>query len=292
MERLTKYSVLLIILLLPMAGNAGGGWTKKKGTGYYKLGAWWVVSDKHYTSNGGTDSNITTGTLNFSLYGEYGITDRLTGIMYLPFLSRTYKNDEISATNGMLLFEGEAINTIGDTDIGVKYGLNKPGSSFVLAGSLILGLPFGNNSGGRDGSLQTGDGEFNQMVRFDLSRSFSIGNVSGYGNIYTGFNNRTKNFSDEFRFGGELGISLFNSKAWFIARLDILESLKNGFTAAEASQGATLFANNTEFASYGYEAAVYLTDKLGVSAAYASAFSGEIIFASPSYSVGVFLDLK
>jgi hypothetical protein len=192
----------------------------------------------------------------------------------------------------MVTSEGEAINTIGDTDIGVKYGISKPDSKFAFAGSLILGLPLGNDSGGREGSLQTGDGEFNQQLRFDLSRSFSFGKFSTYGNIYAGFNNRTKDFSDEFRFGGEIGISFLDYKVWFIARLDVLESLKNGLSSAEGSQGATIFANNTEFASYSYQGAVYITKNLGISATYASAFSGALIFANPSYSVGVFLDLK
>ena len=63
-------------------------------------------------------------------------------------------------------------------------------------------------------------------------------------------------------------------------------------TSSFAHDLLVIFANNTEFAAYGYEAAFYITEKFGVSAAYASAFSGRIIFASPSYSVGLFLDLK
>ncbi len=288
MKRIT----LLSLLILPFLTIAGGGWTKKKGTGYYKFTQWWVVSDKHYTSTGGTDPNVTTGTFNTSLYAEYGINDRLTAMVYFPFFSRTFQNDIVSATTGQVTSEGEAINSIGDTDIGVKYGISKPGSKFVFAGSAFLGIPLGNDAGGSDGALQTGDGEFNQMIRFDLSRSASFGKINAYANVYAGFNNRTKNFSDEFRFGGEIGAGLLNNKLWLIYRVDIVESLMNGLSSAEGSQGVTLFANNTEFAAYGYEAAFYVTEKFGVSASYTSAFSGRLIFASPSYSVGVFLDLK
>lgn len=287
-----KKHILLLLLTVPFLASAGGGWPKKKGTGYYKLTEWWIVSDKHYTSTGGTDPNVTTGIFNTSLYAEYGITDKLTGILYLPFFSRTYHNDIVSATTGEVTTEGQALNSIGDTDIGVKYGISKPGSFFAFAGSVILGIPVGNNSGGSDGSLQTGDGEFNQMIQFDLSKSASFGKVSAYANVYAGLNNRTNDFSDEFRFGGEIGVSVLENRLWLIYRLNILESLQNGLSSADGSTGSTIFANNTEFASYGYEAAFYITDKLGVSASTASAFSGKIIFASPSYSVGVFLDLK
>ena len=271
---------------------AGGGWPKKKGTGYYKLTEWWVISDRHYTSNGLIDPNVTTGIFNTSIYAEYGITDKVTGILYFPFFSKALHNDVISATTGQVTSKGEALNSIGDTDIGIKYALSEPGSQFAFAGSLILGLPLGKKSGGKNGSLQTGDGELNQLVRFDLSKSASINKIPVYANVYIGYNNRVTGFSDEFKFGAEAGLSIFNNKLWANVRLDVVESMKNGLTSAEGSQGATVFANNTEFASSSFEAAYYVSKKLGVSASYGSAFSGAIIFANPSYSLGIFLDLE
>ncbi|MEP0985474.1 hypothetical protein [Ekhidna sp.] len=278
--------------MTPVYVSAGGGWPKSKGTAYYKVSQWWVEAAKHYTSNGSIDPNATTGIFNSSFYGEYGITDRVTAIAYFPFFSRTYRNEQVSGTTGMVTSPGEAVNSIGDTDIALKYGISKPGSKFAFAGTLLFGLPLGKNDGGSDGSLQTGDGEFNQMLRFDLSRSFSIGKINAYGNIYAGFNNRTKNFSDEFRTGGEVGASFLKNKLWTILRVDAVESLQNGLTSAEGSSGTTIFANNTEFVSYTYEVAYYATEKLGVSASYSGAFSARLILAAPSYSVGVFLDLK
>lgn len=130
------------------------------------------------------------------------------------------------------------------------------------------------------------------MVRVDVSRSFSIKSVNGYANVYAGFNNRTKNFSDEFRAGGELGASFIKNKLWAIVRLDLIESLKNGLSSADGSDGTTIFANNTEFFAYTYELAYYITDKIGVSAATGRVFNASLILAAPSYSVGVFLDLK
>lgn len=280
-------NLTVILILFPTILLAGGGWTKSKGTGYFKLTHWWLNSAKHYTTGGNQDVNANAGIYNTSLFAEYGITDRVTGILYFPFVSKA-TND---ANSTLSVAEG-SVSGIGDTDIGIKYGLNKPGSPFVFAGSLILGLPLGDDSGGPSGILRTGDGEFNQMVRFDLSRSASFGKISGYANIYSGFNNRTNDFSDEVRFGGEVGISGFENRVWLIARLDIVRSLGNGVTTSDPFQGATIYANNTEFAAYGYQAAVYVTKKLGVSASYASAFDGENIFASPSYSMGIFFEMN
>ena len=270
---------------------AGGGWPQPKGKGYFKLAEWWVVSNQHYTDRGLIDPNVTTGIFNTSLYAEYGFTNRLTGVLYFPFFSRTYMNNLRSATTGELLTPGESINTIGDTDLGLKYGLTKPGSRVALSASLILGLPLGEDAGGSQGNLQTGDGEFNQLLQVDAGTSFSVGKLPAFANIYTGFNNRTNDFSDEFRYGVEAGVNVLNRRAWIIGRITGVESLRNGKTAAEVNT-TSIFANNTAFTSASIELAYYVTKQVGVSASYAGAFRGQIIFASPSYSVGVFLDLK
>jgi len=285
-------NLIFALAFMGIAGNsfAGGGWTKAKGESYIKLSEWWLISDQHFTDLGKIDPNTTMGIFNTTLYLEYGITDRLTGIVFSPLLSRMYMNNVISGTTGETIIEGDAINSFGDTDVAFKYAITKK-KRLALAGTLLFGLPTGNPEGGRDKNLQTGDGEFNQMLKVDFGYPFSIKKHGAYIAGYSGFNNRTNNFSDELRFGAELGVNLAKKKLWMISRLDIIESLKNGATA-ETAMTTSLFANNTEFTSFSLEAAYYVTDRLGVSASYAGAVRGEIIFASPSYSVGVFLDIK
>jgi len=292
MEKLNRFYTLFVLLSLPLLSHGGGGWTLKKNTAYYKVSQWWIVASQHFTGTGQIDPNATNGIYNTSLYAEYGLSDRLTGILYLPFFSRNVRNAQVSSTNGMVIREGEAINGIGDSEIGFKYRISKDDSPFAFSATLQFGIPLGENSGGSDGSLQTGDGEFNQMLKLDLSRSFSLANVNAYASIYSGLNNRTNDFSDEFRYGAELGVAVVKNKLWGIGRLDVVESLQNGLSSADGSNGVTIFANNTEFAAFTFEAAFYATEKFGVSAAYGGAFSGKLIFADPSYSVGVFLDLK
>ena len=129
------------------------------------------------------------------------------------------------------------------------------------------------------------------MIQFDASSSFQIKNTTIYGTATVGFNNRNKGFSDEFRYGLEVGAGLMKGKLWLIGRLTGVESLKNGTLSGE-SNSTSIFANNSEFTSYSGEVGYYITEKVGVSFTYSSAFRGEIIFANPSYSFGVFLDLK
>jgi hypothetical protein len=281
--------IIVLAFFFTNFANAGGGWTQPKGGIYLKLSEWWIISNQHYTDAGLIDPNTTSGIFNTSFYGEYGITDRWTAVAYVPFFSRSYMNNVLSGTTGEVLIPGEAINSFGDTDLSIKYALNKKGL-IRTAATLTLGLPLGNNSGGSQGNLQTGDGEFNQLLQLDASSSFRIKNISIYGSATVGFNNRTKGFSDEFRYGIEVGAGLFKNKFWLIGRITGVESFQNG-TLSSDSNSTSIFANNSEFTSYSVEGTIYLTKQFGVSASYASAFRGQIIFANPSYSVGVFLDL-
>lgn len=288
-----KYiSLLLFLLVTGATAFAGGPWTQKKGKGYFKLSEWWIIFNQHYTDAGLIDPNLTTGIFNTSFYGEYGFTDRFTTMIYVPLLSRNYMNNLVSATTGDVLVEGEAINTLGDTDVGFKYSLTKPGSKWPVSATLTLGIPTGKQVAGKLDNLQTGDGEFNQIFQIDAGRGFQIKKkVSSYVSTYVGFNRRANGFSEEFRYGIESGLGFMNNKLWIIARLLGVESFKNGKTA-ETITSTSLFANNTEYTSYSFEAAYYVQKRLGFSVSFASAFRGEIIAAAPSYSVGIFYDMS
>jgi len=286
-----KKYFIVIFTLFTISAQAGGPWPQPKGKGFFKLSEWWIIFDQHFTDEARLDPNVTTGIFTTAFYGEYGFTDRLTGIVYAPLLTRNYMNNLRSSTTDEVLVPGEALNAVGDIDIAVKYGLTAPGSRFPISATLLLGLPTGTPVAGTLNNLQTGDGEFNQLLQVDAGTGFKIGNTDAYTSAYLGFNHRTEGFSEEVRFGAEFGAGLFDRKLWLIGRLNVIESLKNGDTA-ETITSTGIFANNTEFVSIGVEANYYLTSKWGVSASVAGAVRGEIIAAAPSYSVGVFYDLK
>lgn len=151
---------------------------------------------------GGSIVDITTiGLYTTSVYGEYGITNRLTGIAYVPFFVRSTLNEIKFKQTGNII-PGDELSSIGDAELGIKYGLIKD-KPVVVSASVMLGLPIGETAGGESQILQTGDGEFNQMIRLDASHSFYP--KPFYVSAYGAFNNRTNNFSDEARFGIEFG---------------------------------------------------------------------------------------
>ncbi len=281
------FIIYLLSLCATQLAFAGDGWIQPKGSGYFKLSQYWVIADQHFTNTGGIDPNATRGTYITSLYGEYGFTERLTGIVYFPFFVRALQNEQVSGTTGEVILPGDAVNSVGDTQLTMKYGIVQ-NDKIALSGSFSLGLPFGNNSGGRDGSLQTGTGEWNQMFRLDASKSFRVGELYPFASVYSAFNNRTNGFSDEFRFGAKVGLLL--DKFLIQLSLDGVESFQNG-DANFNSDGTGLYSNNAEFLALTPELSYFVKDSWGISAAYAGAVSGKLIFARPAYSVGVFLAL-
>ncbi|MEM8583750.1 MAG: hypothetical protein AAGF87_05745 [Bacteroidota bacterium] len=286
-----RFLFLLLFLSLTMSLSAQGPWAQPQGKGFYKLSEWWTRFDEHFTSQGKTDPNLTTGVYNTTIYAEYGVSDRLTAIVNFPFFSRNTMNNLISEVNGETLVPGEAINGFGDAEIAAKYTFTPQGAKVPIAISLTLGLPLGEDAGGTQGNLQLGDGEFNQLIQGHIGSSFRLGNSNAYWAVLLGINNRTQGFSDEFRWGLEGGINFAAEKLWLIGRVRAVHSFFNGETAA-GNTSTSIFANNIEFISPGLELNYYLTPKLGVSAGVAGAITGRLVAASPGYTFGVFLDVK
>lgn len=284
-----KKSILFLIIFTLLSQLTFSQWTRDKGKGYYKISGWYLQSDQHYTDTGDIDPNATRSYFNLSFYGLYGISKKVNLIGYIPFFSRTVQNDIVSGTTGETLMPGEAVNAIGDIDIGIIYSLlNK--NNWALSATLKLGLPTGEDEGGNNGSFQTGDGEFNQLLQLNLGRSLTIFKNSAYAKAYVGFNNRSNGFSDELKLGAELGIKFFN-KLFIIPRSKVNLSLNNGSLNAQNAQG-NIFANNVEYVNMGVGGLYYITKKFGVSLGFDSAVSGRIIAANPSFSAGLFLDIK
>ncbi|WP_158841613.1 hypothetical protein [Polaribacter sp. L3A8] len=285
-----KRNILIVIAIISFSNSVFSQWTQEKNKGFYKLSAWYLEADKHYTDTGETDPNTTRGLFNINLYGEYGISKKFDVIAYIPFFSRSFENSVVSGTTGEVIEKGEGFNSVGDIEFGIKYGILNI-KNYAWSTTLSFGIPTGSSEGGSDGSFQTGDGEFNQNLRTDFGISYHLGELPVYSKVYLGFNNRTKGFSDEFRTGLEFGANIIKDKLWLIGKGDVLNSLKNGSLNSQNSQGS-IFANNIEFVSLGAEINYYLTPKFGVSLNYSSAVSGRIIYASPSISGGIFLDIK
>ncbi len=68
----------------------------------------------------------------------------------------------------------------------------------------------------------------------------------------------------------------------------MVESLRNGALNSDADAGTSIFANNTEFVAVSAEARYAIRKNLGVAAGIGGALRGSLIYAAPSYTVGVY----
>ncbi len=274
-----KAFILPLLLLFQLQAMAGGGWTLPKKGYFFKLGQQFTYATRFYGPNSESDPITTFKLFNTSVYGEYGITNRLNVIGYVPLAVGSFLNKEVSANTGLVTSPGDSYTSIGDLDIGLKYGIWTKGR-IKVAGSLLLGIPTGQTGKGDTGLLQTGDGEFNQLFGLDFSTSTG----AFFHTLSLGFNNRTQGFSEEVRFGYEVG---WKGEKWIvISKFRGIQSLLNG-TSTEG--GGSIFSNNLEYNMVSLEVARMLTKKLGVSAEGAMPLSGRSVLNAPMFGVGVFL---
>jgi hypothetical protein len=272
-------TLLLIVFIFPITVFAQG-WVKEKGKGYFKVAQNLVSSNEYFAPDGSAVPVTTISQFGTSIYAEYGLSSKITGLINFPFYVKQTINDVQFRQSGRTI-SGDEFGAVGDADLGIKYGFSQD-KPIVLSTSLILGLPLGKVNGGSSGILQTGDGEFNQLIRLDASHSFYPKPI--YVNVYSGFNNRTKDFSDEVRYGFEVGFPF--KKFIPILKVNGVASLKNG--EALSSQGS-LFANNIEYLSPSLDLNYQLNTKIGLSAAVAAAIYGKNVLRAPNYNFGVFM---
>ena len=160
------------------------------------------------------------------------------------------------------------MNAFGDVDLGVKFGLtnNKP---IAVSATLILGLPTGENAGGETRILQSGDGEFNQLIMFDAGKGLN-------------------SFSDEVRYTFEIGYTGINK---LIATLKIngVKPINNDNDAVTVNNG--VFSNRTEYLAFGPELSYKVKENFGITTYAGFAAAAKRILASPNFGVGLFYTL-
>ncbi|MBV6442901.1 MAG: hypothetical protein EPGJADBJ_04627 [Saprospiraceae bacterium] len=285
-----KNTIILLFTFLTAAFSAypslANGWPRPKGTGFYKLDFSFIRARSYYGPDGNiydiNGSGTLLGNYTTAFYGEYGITNKLTAIAYIPFLVRNTVNEGVGAITGEVLQPGLENTAFGDADLGFRYGLLKKGA-WVLSGSFWLGIPSGDYK--NKDLLYTGDGEWNQQLRLE----WGYGAARWYATGYTGVNNRTKGFSEEFRYHAEAGYWLVKNTLLASVKLAGVESFRNGDPSG-TSNG--LFANNVEYVSPQFGLAYERNGKWGLSALVAGAFAGSNALASPSVSVGVYRKME
>lgn len=258
-----------------------GAWTQKRGHGFYKLEGRYIHAQRYFEPDGNIIDIPTLSDYTTSFYGEYGLSERFTLVAYVPFYKRIALNRQIGQPSGFVYFAGDSVSGFADSDAGFRFGLKQSGAT-VLSARVMFGLPLGDNE--QTNGLLTGDGEFNQLFALELGHSFYP--LPLYFSGEAGFNNRTKGYSDEFRYAAELGYT-FWSRVTLMMKFTGVASLKNGEDSVRGGMGG-LYANNASYLALGPSLFYQFNENFGVTAGVDGATYGENVPASPSYALGFY----
>lgn len=251
-------------------------WIPAKGNGYVQLSQTAIYAQQYYNVEGNAENMTTTGFYATKVNGKLGLSKRFAVTLQAPLFVRATRNKVFYQSSGRTE-AGDQANTVGDINIGFNYGFIQT-KSFALTGSLILGVPTGTTKGGESQLLQTGDGEFNQIIHLDLSYAISSFAVTGG----VGFNNRTNSFSDEIR--ARASVSWAYNRFLTMIQANMVHSFDNG-TASETPQ--TIFSNNVRYVTITPKVAFAITPKLTFSASVGGIVSGRNMLKAPVYNTGL-----
>lgn len=269
--------VLLITAFTFLSINVAFSQLLEKGEGWVRVSQQFISSNSYFDPDEQAMPIRTNSLYITNVQGNYGLSDRLTASLLLPVFVRTTINEVQFNQTGNTI-PGASLNSIGDAEIGARFTFRKK-LPVQIIGFVALGLPFGKKGGvGLDTDLQTGDGEFNQLIGIQLRHTFSSFHVEGY----TAFNNRSEDFSSEIRYGFEAGYTA--NKIMITARLNSIESLFND-TAPVSQNG--IFSNHRELISPGVEVLYNFSKRFGVFASVDFIVAGRNTLNAPLFGVGL-----
>jgi len=275
----------LSFTFLSISAVAQSGWTRRKNTYFAKIAYNYFQSSDYYNPSGEKLVTSLFRQQSIAFYGEYGFTDRFTAIVHAPL----FKGNGYETTN--------TVYGIGDLKLEFKYRLLK---KIPLAISVAPEFPTGsrnnyaiNKKNPQESiNLPTGDGEFNLWTT--LSGSASFHPVQAYVSLSAAFNYRTRyediNFRNQLKYSAEAGYKIADL-VWINATLTAQQSLGEQSGTTDFVRG-----DGTEFTALSLGAAYEFTSHWSLTAqawSYSDLiFSRKNIYSAPTYSIGIFYEIK
>ena len=276
MKKVTKF----LFLLISISAFSQGPWTKEKGKFYTQLSFTTIANyhelfgDPDYTING----ELTDNTV--QLYGEYGITNKTTLLINVPYKIIKHKELVNSCLIGPCPEHTNNKTALGNIEIGVKHNFYK--KDWLLSGQFSVESntgSFNENSG-----LRTGYNAFTFSPLFLAGKSFT----KSYVQSFIGTKIRTNNYSSNFKVGGEYGHKV-SKNIWLIGFIDIEKSFKNGDVILPNSNKATgLYVNDQEYGVVGVKAIGEFSNNFGLTASLPAAFYGNNVAKQVALTVGIY----
>ena len=270
--------------------SAQSGWTRNRGGFFGKAGYYIVSGNKYIQTDGQAAIGNTFTQQAFTVYGEYGITKNITGILNYPL----FKLNRYNIT--------ETVSGIGDPQLELRFALLK--KIPVISASIGAELPLAGKTnfayykeinpqlGVREYiNLPTGEGDFKYWGSLSMSAGF--GSVPGWGTIWGQYQVRgndplSKNpFHNRAKLGFEIGYK-WTPKFWTNMRLLGL------FDAQKSKTGSTASITNgqgTQYTTLGLGASYEVIKHWNITFDYQNyndfLVKRKNIYATPFFQLGV-----
>ena len=265
----TVFTIALLAgFILQSFPTYAGGWTHPRGKGYFKLNEQLIRSDSYFQPSGDKVDITDQSRYTTSLYGEFGLVDRLTLVGYIPFYQRISEDRPGS----------DSKTGTGDWELGARIGL-LTNRATVVSLQVMAGLPLGDSFSEQEVGLFTGDGEFNQLISLQVGHS--LWPTPGYLKAEIGFNNRESDFSDELRYALEAGFMVGE-------RIGVSGWIR-GVKALGTGDEWTV--NDQQYVSFGPEINFYITSNAGITAGVTKYTGAHNLLNAPAWDIGIFLKL-
>lgn len=283
------------LLLVPLTAGQlmAGAWPQEKGKFYTRLSYDYYEADRYFHDGGGSNSYSPGDGKKrdfeyeedlYSLYIEYGITEKLTVIG-----SFNYKKAEWIYKAGGTPFVpvDKVANTsgLGDQEIGLKYRFVTTKSG-VFSVQALYKTPEGYDEDDRGPlDIQRGDSQEDYELRLMYGQSLYPA-IPGYCNVELGYRWRSQEPADEFKYLFEMGVD-FTSSFYGRVKFDGSANLGNSDDDLATLSDKDVGGNEVDIAKLDVTLGFKINDHFGVETYYRPDLYGEN--TTDGYAVGVAL---
>ncbi len=257
---------ILSLIILASLTSTAQVWTLPQKEFYINLTYSSGIYDEQYDSTGESIAQpveVTDNTV--SLFTQYGVTDKLTLQLIVPFklISSTGDLNLFNSAEENPYLETGTLNTIGNIEFGGIYRIynDKPiitGSVFVEANTSDRNYLSGLQSGFNSWGFKPGVG-----VAWPFSKSWLT--------FYLGGDIRTNDYSSSILSNLELGYKPAEY-VYFAGVLSLKQSIQNGGDCDCTTTYTSLYLNNQEYVSPGLKSG-FIFKRWGFNVGYAAGFA-------------------
>lgn len=267
---------IFVALFVSQLSFAQSPWTKEKNEAYVQLGFTSLIYNLYADQNGKkVDLNSDVNDISTQLYSEYGITNKLTASLIVPFKSVSVK-DNFTNTN-------EKHSGLGNVTLGLKYKLSDK------IWKISSGINYATRTLSKDNVNFLSSGFNAATILPYLSVGTSKNKWYYYGNV--GYGYMDNDFSDFFRFNGEVGYNVI-PKGHIIFAIETKNNISQEKAFLNDPYSNLSTSDRQNYNAFGiklnYE---FKKDKFGVNFAGFGAFDNKNAPLAPTLNLGIYSKL-